>query len=378
VSVVEGNSGSKAVTFTVSLSQAAGSTVTVKYATANGSATAGQDYTAVSGTVTFTAGQISKQVSVTVLGDTAAEADETFSLTLSAPSGASLGAVKTSTVTITNDDLPTVSISPVSVSVVEGNSGSKAVTFTVSLSQAAGSTVTVGYATANGSATAGQDYTAASGTVTFTAGQTSQQVSVTVAGDAAIEADETFTLTLSAPLGASLGAVKTSTVTITNDDLPAVSISPVSVSVAEGNSGSKAVTFTVSLSQSAGSTVTVRYATANGSATAGQDYTAASGTLTFTIGQTSKQVSVTVLGDRTVEADETLTLTLSAPTGAVLGAGKTATVTITNDDKAVAAKVVPPTPLGANLAVSDGQTGLRPEFATQTLVVSTLRKKAAA
>ena len=71
-------------------------------------------------------------------------------------------------------------------------------------------------------------------------------------------------------------------------------------------------------------------------------------------------------------------MTLSATTGAVLGAGKTATVTITNDDKAVAAKVVPPTPLGANLAVSDGQTGLRPEFATQTLVVSTLRKKAAA
>jgi chitinase len=262
--------------------------------------------------------------------------------------------------------------------VAEGNTGSKAVTFTVSLSQAAGSTVTVRYATANGSATAGQDYTAASGTLTFTAGQTSQQVSVTVLGDAAVEADETFTVTLSAPSGASLGAAKTSTVTITNDDLPVVSISPVSASVAEGNSGSKAVTFTVSLSQAAGSTVTVRYATANGSATAGQDYTAASGTLTFTAGQTSKQVSVTVLGDRTIEADETLTLTLSAPAGAVLGAGKTATITITNDDNAVAAKVVPPTLLGATLAGLDGQTGLRPEPTTQTLDVPTSRRKAAA
>ncbi|MEI6699578.1 MAG: hypothetical protein WCK99_11280, partial [Mycobacteriaceae bacterium] len=106
--------------------------------------------------------------------------------------------------------------------------------------------------------------------------------------------------------------------------------------------------------------------------------TAASGTLTFTAGQTSKQVSLTILGDRTVEADETLALTLSAPTGAVLGAGKTATMTITNDDKAAAAKAVPAAPLGATLAGSDRQTGLRPESATQKLDVPTLRKKTAA
>jgi hypothetical protein len=85
-----------------------------------------------------------------------------------------------------------------------------------------------------------------------------------------------------------------------------------------------------------------------------------------------------VLGDRTIEADETLTLTLSAPTGAVLGAGKTATMTITNDDRAAAAKAVPPSPLGATLAGSDGQTGLRPEPATQTLDVPALRKNTAA
>jgi chitinase len=225
--------------------------------------------------------------------------------------------------------------------------------------------VTVRYATANGSATAGQDYTAASGTVTFSAGQTSKQVSVTVAGDAAAEADETFTVTLSAPSGATLGAAKTSTVTISNDDGPVVSISPVSTAVAEGNSGSKAVAFTVSLSQAAVGTVTVRYATANGSATAGQDYTAASGTVTFTAGQTSKQVSVTILGDRTVEANETLTMTLSAPTGAVLGAGNTATITVTNDDNAPAATAVPPAPLGASLVVSNGQQGVRPESAAR-------------
>ncbi|MFZ4373117.1 MAG: hypothetical protein ACOYO2_07775, partial [Mycobacterium sp.] len=83
-------------------------------------------------------------------------------------------------------------------------------------------------------------------------------------------------------------------------------------------------------------------------------------------------------GDAAAEADETLTLTLSAPTGAILGAGKTATMTIANDDKAAVAKAVPAAPLGAILAESDGQTGVRPEPATQTLDVSTLRKNTAA
>ena len=339
VSVAEGNSGSKTVTFTVGLSRASGSAVTVRYGTANGTATAGQDYTAASGTVTFAAGQTSQQVTVAVAGDAVTEANETFTVTLSAPSGATLGVAKTSTVTITNDDIsvPVVTISPVSTAVAEGNSGSKTVTFTVGLSQAAGSAVTVRYGTANGTATAGQDYTAASGTVTFAAGQTSQQVTVAVAGDAVTEANETFTVTLSAPSGATLGVAKTSTVTITNDDLPAVSISPVSTAVSEGNSGSKTVTFTVALTQVSKTPVTVSYNTADGSARSGQDYTAASGTLTFTAGQTSKQVSVTILGDRTVEANETLTLNLSAPTGVVLGTGKVATITITNDDSAPAA-----------------------------------------
>jgi chitinase len=309
-----------------------------------------------------------------VRGDAVVEADETFTVTLSAPSGATLGAAKTSTVTITNDDVPVsvavpvVSISPVSTSVAEGNSGTTAVMLAVGLSQASVGTVTVGFATANGSAVAGLDYTAASGTVTFTAGQTSQQVSVSVAGDAVVEADETFTVTLSAPSGATLGTA-VSTVTITNDDVsvavPVVSISPVSVSVAEGNSRTKTVTLTVSLSQASGSTVLVRYSTANGSATAGVDYYAASDTVFFVAGQTSKQVSVTVRGDAVVEADETFTVTLLSPAGAVLGAGRTAVITITNDDNAPAAAAVPPTPLGATLVVSNGQRGVRPESAAQ-------------
>ncbi len=106
-SIFEGNSGSQPLSFTVNLSAAASSPVTVNYATANGTATAGSDYTAISGVLTFAAGEISKTVTVAVLGDTLVEADETFTLTLSNPSGASLGSISTTTATIVNDDIGT-------------------------------------------------------------------------------------------------------------------------------------------------------------------------------------------------------------------------------------------------------------------------------
>ncbi|MBU3750353.1 MAG: hypothetical protein FGM52_07860, partial [Mycobacterium sp.] len=140
LSVAEGNSGSKTVSFAVSLSGSpTAGPVSVNWATANGTATAGSDYTAGSGVVSFARGTtaLSQNVTVSVTGDTAVEADETFTVNLSSASGATLGAARTATVTITNDDaaaLPVVSISPVTLSVAEGNSGSKTVSFAVSLS----------------------------------------------------------------------------------------------------------------------------------------------------------------------------------------------------------------------------------------------------
>ncbi|MBX9623640.1 MAG: cadherin-like domain-containing protein [Gemmataceae bacterium] len=103
VAVAEGNSGTRSATFTITLSAAAKGAVTVRYATADGTARAGSDYTAASGTVTFAAGQKSKTVGVTVRGDTAYEPDETFAVSLSAPSGATI-ARATATGTIRNDD----------------------------------------------------------------------------------------------------------------------------------------------------------------------------------------------------------------------------------------------------------------------------------
>ncbi|MEW6257959.1 MAG: Calx-beta domain-containing protein [Pseudomonadota bacterium] len=334
-SVVEGNSGTKELMFVVSLSAPSTSAVTVAYATSNGTASAGSDYAAASGTLTFAPGETSKMVHVTVNGDLVVEGNETLNLTLSSPLGATL-ADGAAVGTITNDDvaapLPTVSVADASVT--EGNSGTKVMTFTVTLSAAATSAVSVAYATSNGTATAGSDYAAASGTLTFAAGETTKTIQVTVNGDAVVEGNETLNLTLSSPSGATI-ADGSAVGTITNDDVaaPLPTVSVADASVTEGNSGTKVMTFTVTLSAAATSAVSVAYATSNGTATAGSDYAAASGTLTFAPGETTKTIQVTVNGDAVVEGNETLNLTLSSPSGATLADGA-AVGTITNDDVA--------------------------------------------
>ncbi|PZR10294.1 MAG: hypothetical protein DI532_18405 [Azospirillum brasilense] len=237
VSVTEGDSGTRLLTFTVALSKPAASAVSLHYATADGTATAGSDYAAASGTLTFAAGETSKTISIAIPGDTAVEANESFLLNLSDASGATI-ARASATGTILNDDtapLPTLSVADASVT--EGNSGTKALSFTVSLSAAGSTPVTVHYATADGTATSGSDYTVASGTLTFAAGETSKTVSIAILGDTAVEANEAFTLTLSQPGGATI-AHGTATGTILNDDtaaLPGLSVSDTSVT--EGNPG---------------------------------------------------------------------------------------------------------------------------------------------
>ncbi|CAN5630651.1 hypothetical protein BH09ACT7_BH09ACT7_60340 [soil metagenome] len=125
---------------------------------------------------------------------------------------------------------------------------------------------------------------------------------------------------------------------ISNAQTPSVpTVSVANASASEGTSGATNVAFTVTLSKASTTAVTVKYVTANGTATAGQDYTAGSGTVTFAPGVTSQVITVAVLGDKTVEPSETFTVTLSSPSGATV-AGAAATGTIVNDD----AVVVPP------------------------------------
>lgn len=215
------------------------------------------------------------------------------------------------------------------IRLAEGDSGTTAFLFEVSLSPASTQVTTVQYTTANGTATAGSDYTATSGTLTFEAGQTSQSITVNVSGDTTQEADETFYVNLSTPSGASLADAQ-GLGTINNDDYPSLSIND--VSLAEGDSGTTYFSFTVGLSYASLGTVSVNYATANGTATAGSDYTATSGTLSFSPGQTSKGITVAVQGDRTEEANETFFVNLSTTSGASL-ADSQGQGTILNDEK---------------------------------------------
>src|SRR5262249_32279288 len=143
-----------------------------------------------------------KTVTVNVIGDTLSEANETFRLNLSGATGATVARAQGTGTIIDDDSLPTLSVNDVSVT--EGNSGMTPATFTVSLSAVSGQTVTVNYATADGTATALSDYFSASGALTFTAGQISKTATVYVIGDTLSEANETFRLNLSSPAGAAL------------------------------------------------------------------------------------------------------------------------------------------------------------------------------
>lgn len=235
-----------------------------------------------------------------------------------------------------------------SVSAAEGDNGTTALTFTVSLLPAGVGTVQVEYTTADGTATvADGDYAPASGTLTFGLGQTSKTITVNVNGDATPEADETFAVVLSNPLGAAIlspsHAVGTGTITDDDGTLPVLSIGD--VANAEGNAGATPFTFTVSLSAPSSQTVTVNYTTADGGATvADGDYVAASGQLIFAAGETSKTIPVDVNGDTTFEPDETFTVALSGPTEATISPTQgLATGTIQNDDDAapVVQSIVP-------------------------------------
>ena len=332
----EGNAGSTNATFTITRSGDTSGSSSVHYATSAGSATAGVDYTSLPDTtVTFDAGQTTKTVGVAVLGDTLDENNETFTVQLSGATGAQIGDAS-GTGTIVDDDAPpSVSISDQTVT--EGNSGTTAMTFTVSLSAASGRQLSVAYATADSSATAPSDYGAAGGTLSFDPGQTSKTFVVGVAGDTVVEPDETFGVTLSAPSNVTIGD-GSATGTIVNDDtaapppvVPVVSVGNATVSP-EGDSGTKQASFAVTLSQATTVSVTVAYATADDTATQPADYTAASGSLTFAPGETSKSVAVDVKGDLLEESNETFALALSNPGGATLGTAQ-GTGTIVDDDK---------------------------------------------
>jgi hypothetical protein len=186
-------------------------TLTVDYATANGIAVAGQDYTSTAGTLTFNGGETSKTIQIPITDDSPTEPDENFTITLSnTPNIESLGAPSKLTVTI-QDRSTTLGLSITNASIVEGNNGTKNLLFTVNLSAATGRTVSASYNTGNFSAfgggacsIAGADYEMASGAFTIQPGSTSFTIPIKICGDPNAETNEFFVVNLSNASGASI------------------------------------------------------------------------------------------------------------------------------------------------------------------------------
>lgn len=360
--VTEGNSGTKTMSFTATLTAAQPNAVSVSYATQAGTAASESDFQAGSGTLSFAAGETTKTVIVTINGDTQDESDETVNVVLSNPSGIIVND-GTGSGTITDDDEPAPpppagTISIADATATEGDIGTKIMSFLVTLSAPQSSTVRANYATKAVTATAGTDYVTKSGTITFLAGETQNRIDISVKGDTVDEPNETFEVTLSALLNITAGDL-TGVGTILDDDAapappPSESGAPqtpptVSVGDAglvEGDKGTtKTMTFTVFLSAAQSGTATVEYATSAKDASANVDYAPTSGVITFAPNETKKTIDITLFGDAIDEKDETFTVTLSKLTN--LTAGQlTATGIIIDDDEAATAApsepVLPP------------------------------------
>jgi len=334
-STQEGNSGTKNLPFTVTLSRAATVTVTVRATTSNGTASSGSDYNGGALTVTFAPGETSKSGNVGIRGDTEFEPDETFLVTLSNPTGGAVLGRAQATGTILNDDVGTdttpdaFSFAPVTGAALGSVQTSNAITVS-GINAASPISVSGGAYSINGGA-----FVTTSGMVTV--GQT-VRVQQTASNTAA--ATTTATLTIG---GVSADFVVTTAA-------PTVSINDISVT--EGNSGTQQAVLTVSLSSASASTVTVAYATADGTATSGSDYVSASGTLTFAPGVTSQPVSIGIVGDTVFESDETVLVNLSSASGATLTKSQGA-ITIVNDDAATPAFSI------ADASVVEGNSGTR-------------------
>ncbi|EGD09904.1 putative Ig domain-containing protein,Calx-beta domain-containing protein [Xanthomonas vesicatoria ATCC 35937] len=323
--------GGTNLTYTVTLTNPSSTAVSIGFSI-GGTATSGTDFAAVNSPLVIPAGQTSGSIVIDPTADATSEPDETVVITLSAGSGYVVGSPNSATGTIVNDDVPSLSINDVSVN--EGNAGTTTATFTVSLSQPAGAGgVSFDIGTADGTANAGSDYVASSlSGRTIPAGSSSATFSVLVNGDTLNEPDETYFVNVSNVTGANVADAQGLGTIVNDDTAPALSIDD--VSVIEGNSGTTTATFTVSLSTASGQTVTVNYATADGTATAGSDYAARSGTLSFAPGTTTQTVAISVNGDLSVEPNETYRVVLSSATNATI-ARATGTGTINNDDAVV-------------------------------------------
>ena len=325
------------------LSEPSGRTVTVDYKTTPATVYGGSydaeagsgDYTHVAGTLTFAPGERSKAISVATSDDAVYEGTEGFAVRFSNPQGATLyrrpgliiigpPSMYVNIRILDNERVPSVTIDDATDVESAGE-----LAFSVTLTGPIEASLT--YSTADGTAVAGEDYTAATdATLSFGPGVTSNTIRVAIDDDDAVESvTETFSVHLHlspTPLGISdLEA----TGTIRDDDGGA----RLSIGDASASEGDGPMSFTVTLAGQSSGSVTVDYATEAATASAGRDYTEASGTLTFAAGDTKKTITVALLDDDAHEAGETFSVSLSGAQGAMVEDG-TGTGTILDNEEA--------------------------------------------
>ena len=325
----------------------------------SGTAEYGVDYKAAGGSINFTGGQVPTPYLIPLkILPTGEPKNKTVVIKLGpASSIVNMGPTTTFTYTITNAPVPPPNAGVIQFAQASYSVAETAGTVTLAATRTGSSSGSASgyYRTANGTATAGQDYTPTTNFVTWLDGDTANKnVVLTILNDAVVESAEAFTVTFfTNTVGATLGAQTVATVTITDDDVApsagVIQFAQTAYSVAES-----AGTVTLVATRSGGSSGSASgyYRTANGTATAGQDYTPTTNFVTWLDGDTAnKNVVLTILNDAVVESAETFTVTFFTNTvGATLGAQTVATVTITDDD--VPASTDPPLITGQPVAVT--------------------------
>ena len=348
--------GSNTGIFLLTRNGSTAAALTVNY-TLDGTAINGTDYTTLTGSATFAIGSSTVWLAVTPTDDAIYEGPEAMSLTLSAGSSYLLGATTSGTITISDNDLPTVSLASTNLAASEAGpvSGVLTLTRTGYLGTALDVALTIA-----GTATNGVDYITLPTTVSFAAGSDSAIVTITPIDNTVYGGPKTVMITLPTSTAYTVaGAPNNSgTVTIADDDLPGVTVAVTDSSCAEQFSGAGVFTLTRDGLTSAPLTV---YYTLGGSAESGTDYAALTGSVTFAVSKTTATVTITPVDDAIYEGPEDVTLTLNADSAYTVGTTANASITITDSDLptvSLAASATTLTEGGAGAVLTFTRTGI--------------------
>lgn len=321
-----GNEGTSPVLFQINLSATSSDEVTVDYAVTGGTAIGGGvDFTLNPGTLVFAPGEISKTITSTIINDAIYEGLETIVIGLSNPSSSTLGTASHTYTMLDSKPAPSISFA---LNSSRGSESSTTVYIAVNLSEAVATTSTVSYQVVSSTATAVEDYALAPGTLTFSPGETLKYILLSVVDDGGVESDESVTIDLYAY--SNIINPSSFVYTITSDDTPSVGFL---VTSSNGSEANTAVSFVVNLSNAFSSTTTVDYSVTPGTAGGGGvDYNLDPGTLVFSPGETTKNVTSTIVNDLVHENAETFVVTLSNSVSSTLGANTSHTYTINDND----------------------------------------------